>query len=379
MAIPGGKGEWVIGTIPSRNSVNRAPSAHPGVPPPPRRPVGSLSAMKAKFEPVPLPSLSPGELTADRLDPLLRDWASSPPLRALAAASGWAWPQAPDTASLLTELAGLSKDWDFRARKGTGTERNFIGAESAEVNGRVVGEDLAVAAASALGLVRATPAGAQSFSHLVVLSGLARACVNRTSHAADLLRGGLRAGSTVVLGAHRELGGQEPQQAREQGWGDLFDEADVVAAATRRAFGLGDPEQAAQSGPRLPRWDDALWAACARYRWKDVDVVIAPSGEPGTRRANTAEQLHYWADLAGIGSSDRVLLLTTQIYVPFQEFVGLRLLGLARGCSVSCRGVDPASSVLPPADFSGRSYLQEIRSALLAARELLAAARQVAG
>jgi hypothetical protein len=333
--------------------------------------------MKAEFDPVPLPSLSPGELTADRLDPVLRRWASSPPIRALAAASGWTWPERPETAELLTELAGLSKDWDFRARKGSGTERNFLGAQSAEVNGRVVGEDLAIAAATALGLVRAAPVPAESFSHLVVLSGLVRACVNRTSHAADLLGGGLRAGSAVVLGAHRELAGQEPRQAREQGFGDLFDEADVVVAATRRAFGLGDPGQAAESGPRLPHWDDALWEASARYHWKDVDVIIAPSDKAGTR-ANTAGQLHHWADQAGIGRGDRVLLLTTQIYVPYQEFVGLRLLGLERGCSVSCRGVDPASSVLPPADFTGQSYLQEIRSALLAAGELMAAAQQAA-
>jgi hypothetical protein len=331
---------------------------------------GQALAMAPTFAPVPLPSLAPGDLTASRLDPILRDWASSPPVRELAAASGWDWPASPQTADLLARLAELSGDWDFRRR----AERNFIGSAPAEVNGRIVPEDLITDAAAALGLVRAAPLPDVGFTHLVVLSGLVRACVNRTQYAADLLRAGLRAGSTAVLGAHRKLGGQEPEQARQQGLGELFDEADAVLAATRLAFGLGDPERAEESGPRLARWDDKLQGASARYHWKDADVIIAPSREPSTRRANTADQLHAWANLAGIDPSDQVLLLTTQIYVPFQQLVGLRLLGLEHGCGVYCCGVDADSSALPAAPFSGRSYLQEVRSALLAASELMAAA-----
>jgi hypothetical protein len=41
--------------------------------------------------------------------------------------------------------------------------------------------------------------------------------------------------------------------------------------------------------------------------------------------------------------------------------------------------VDAEGSFLPGASFSGRSYLQEIRSALSAASELMAAARQAEG
>ncbi len=104
-------------------------------------------------------------------------------------------------------------------------------------------------------------------------------------------------------------------------------------------------------------------------------MLIAPSGAPD-RRVNTVDQLRYWASGNGIGREDRALLLTTQIYVPYQQFGGLQVLGIERGCGVYCCGVDAASSYLPAASFSGRSYLQEIRSALRAAAQLLAAARQ---
>lgn len=342
------------------------------------------TAQQPAFEPVPLPSLPPGELTCERLDPVLREWASSPPLRALAEASGWEWPSCPDTAELLTRLTDLSgggddpsSGWDFRARLG-GKERNFIETAPAEVNGRIIPEDLIKAAAQALGLVEATPVPAEQFTALVVLSGLVRACVNRTRHAADLLRNGLQADTAVVLGGHRQLGGQEPAQAKELGLGEVFDEAEVVVAATRQAFSLA-PAEKVQSAAHLPAWDDALWAASARYRWPGVEIVIAPSSEPSARRVNTQDQLRHWGGLAEIGHTDRVLLLTTQIYVPFQQLVGLRVLGLERNCRVYCCGVDAASSFLPGKTFSGRSYLQEIRSALRAAAALMKAARDTEG
>jgi len=332
---------------------------------------------QARFEPVPLPSLAPGELTAARLDPVLREWVSSAPLRALASAAGWEWPSRADTGELVRELARLSADWDFRGRGG-GVERNLIGGQAALEAEREIPGDLVIAAASALGLVNATPIPPESFTWLVVLSGLARACVNRTRHASAVLRDGVQAGSVAVLGGHRELSADEKVLAKEQGFGELFDEAQVVLAATEQSFGLDGEPESEVSGPRRNDWDSELRTASARYRWPTVEVLIVPSGQPD-RRVNTEDQLRYWAARNGIGRDDRVLLLTTQIYVPFQQLVALRVLGIERGCAVHYCGVDARSSFLPALSFSGPHYLQEIRSALLAADTLMTAAREASG
>ena len=74
------------------------------------------------------------------------------------------------------------------------------------------------------------------------------------------------------------------------------------------------------------------------------------SGQPD-RRVNTEDQLRYWAARNGIGRDDRVLLLTTQIYVPFQQLVALRMLGIERGCAVHYCGMDAGSSYLPARSF----------------------------
>lgn len=321
---------------------------------------------------MPLPAGEAGRYAPAALDAALRGWATSEPVRALAAASGWRWPAERDTLALLGRLAELSADWDFRRDR----ERNLIERAPADVNGREMQDSLIIAAARALGLVDAVTVTGRRFSHMVVLSGLVSACVNRTHRAAELLRGGLAADAVVVLGAHRELGGAEPQQAADSGLGDLTDEAEVIVAATRKAFGLGRP-QAQESQPLAdPGQPAAFHAAWARYQWPSVEVVIAPSGEPGRRRANTADQLRHWAGPAGIGHEHSLLIVTTQIYVPYQHLESLRTLGLERGCGVYSCGVDAASALLPrTTPFGGRDYLQEIRSALRAAAGLLRAAR----
>jgi hypothetical protein len=328
---------------------------------------------KRAFAPVPLPAGASGRYDPAVLDPALREWATSEPVRALASASGWRWPGERDTLALLDRLAELSADWDFRRSR----ERNLIENAPAMVNGREVPDALAIAAARALGLVDAVTVTDREFSHLVVLSGLVSACINRTHRAAELLRGGLAADAVVVLGAHRELGPAEPRQAADAGLGDLTDEAEVIVAATREAFGLGRPQTVAEPRrPADPGQPTAFHAASARYQWRSAEVVIAPSGEPDRRRANTADQLRYWARLVGIGREHDLLIVTTQIYVPYQHLETLRVIGLERGCRVYSCGVDAANALLPrAAPFGGRDYLQEIRSALRAAATLLRAAR----
>ncbi len=294
-------------------------------------------------------------------------------MRALAAASGWEWPTEKTTLGLLRELAQRSVDWDFRKNR----ERHFIEAVPAEVNGRLIPDSLVINAARELGLVDSVPVTKSEFSYLLVLSGQAAACVSRARYAAELIRGGVRPDSVVLLGAHRQLVGAESEQAAEAGLGHFADEAGVILAAARQAFRLGPPLSSEETRPAPdPEQRATLYAASARYRWPAAEVVIAPSDMPEARRAKTGDQLQYWADAVGLNSEHDVLIVTTQINVPYQHLVAGLVLGLGCDAAVYCCGTDAGSSLPSVRDLAGRDYLQELRATLRAAFRLLRLAHQ---
>lgn len=319
-----------------------------------------------------LPTLPVGRLDPAAAPAAIAAWASSAPMRTLADASGWTWPDAASPAELLAGLVERSADWDFRGRRakevGSPVERGSMPTGAALVNGREVPDDLIVTAAAELGLVDGVPPRpAEPFTHLVILSGAVRACVNRARYAAGLLRAGvIEAGTVVALTAHRPLGAAEQDQAAELGLGSPDSESAALVEAVRQAFGLGAPEldeSAPDEGPQ-----EARLARTAAYRWPGVEVFSVPATGG---RATTADQLVWWRDRAGLGPADRVLLVTTQIYVPYQHLVAIRLLGLPTGTAVWTTGVDAETAAVPTRQFTGADYLQEVRSALTAAGQVV--------
>jgi hypothetical protein len=152
------------------------------------------------------------------------------------------------------------------------------------------------AAAAALGLAdRQTPAY-ESYDHVLVLGGGVRTMVARADLAATVLRRGVRASKVAGLGSVRPLENQ---------------------AVIARDLGL----------PECPTEGDA------------VDTLIG------------------WAELVQPDPQGaRLLLVTTDIFVPFQHCDALRLLTLPYGCVVDTIGFRTA-----PAPFQ---TLQEVRSAV---------------
>jgi hypothetical protein len=312
----------------------------------------------------------------------LEGWVRSEAMRRLATASGWSWPEGP-LRTTLAELASQSADWDFRRRG----ERHGLTSMVAEVRGNVLDEGMIRAAATELGLAGGRSVTG-SFSHVVVLGGMALACLRRTREAARLVDQ-LGVSRVAMLTAHRPLAGTEPADALEAGWGALQLESEAAEAAVRDVFGL----------PSRPDSEEAWWwesdlsevpvdvapvewrrrRSWAHRRWRmsglDVEVIVAPSGEPSARRTNTADQLGFWARLAAIGRSHHLLLVTTDHYVPAQHFEAIRAVGLEVGCGVTTCGVEWVST----GPYQGAAYLQEIRSALLAAVRLVDAADEAEG
>ncbi|AVT36179.1 hypothetical protein [Plantactinospora sp. BB1] len=325
------------------------------------------------YQPVPLPS-GAGATSRDDLVAGLTGWARSRPLRDLVAAFGAELPDRLAPAKLLGWLDDFSaRHWDFRSRNGA-VERDEV-VETA-LDPAVA--ELVRSAAGALGLAGPRPVPGRRYDHLLVLGGLARSCLQRTAYAARLVdTGAVEAGEIAALGSFRPLRPAELHRLhvpadRHRMRLDGGYEVDAMDLGIRAAFGCPTAVEQRRSAGGIDHrsWSVAVYRPPGR---PVVRVLAAPSTEPATRRAHTSDTYHFWAAELGPSAGDRVLVLTSQIYVPFQHCDAIRTLTLGYGCQVDTVGLDPAAlSGYGPAEPLGADrYLQEIRSAIRSIGNLL--------
>jgi len=298
----------------------------------------------------------------------IETWSNNAALDALVSGFGGRIPEG-DTTQRLEWLDEFSaRHWDFRG----GRERNL--ARRAEFNEATT--NLIIDVAGALGLTSSTPPMSRSYTHLLILGGLVRACLLRPRFAADLLTNGLAVGSVSALSAYRPLWGDEVELVETLGQPEKSNEMEVMEAGLIAAFELEhsvDEELHEEPGVEFAT------ALIRTWRAGDVPIrlVIAPSPEPNIRRANTADTYAYWADrCVHLGPADSVLLVTSSIYLPYQHSDAVRMLALPHGCSVETVGIDFSDSRLGALrqSFTPANYLQEIRSAIRGVRALHIAA-----
>ncbi|MEU4339124.1 hypothetical protein AB0F59_31510 [Micromonospora lupini] len=302
---------------------------------------------------------------ADQITADVRAWVDSTPLRGLVRHFGGHWP-AGDLPEVLRFLDDFSaRHWDFRQ----GRER----PDAREPTFDASTSRLVLDAAATLGLVRATPPARPAYAHLVVLGGLAHACVRRVAYAAHLLRTGLRVtGEVAVLGSFRPLSEWERATLADAGLPPDETEVDVLDTAVRQVFGVTAPTEQAgvDAGHPHHSWSSRT---CRPRGLPAVRVLAAPSSEPHRRRAHTADTQRFWAEHVRLAPGDEVLMVTAPIYVPFQHCDALRTLAVPYGCAIETVGVDPTLAdlaVLPEQTLTPGRYLQEIRSTIRSMRVL---------
>jgi hypothetical protein len=201
-----------------------------------------------------------------------------------------------------------------------------------------------------------------------VLGGGVRTMLARSGLAARVLDQGVRARTVAGLGSVRPLENQA-QLARELGVPECPTEGDAVDVGLRLAFGLADlPDDRSGVSDIGEPW----WIRSYRRHLPVVHVLAAPSTRQGVR-ANTGDTFIGWAELVEPDPAGaRLLLVTTDIFVPFQHCDAIRLLTLRYDCFVDTIGFDTAADqwVSTPETFQ---ILQEVRSAVRSMQALYSA------
>ena len=287
----------------------------------------------------------------------IRGWATSPALAELVEQFGGSVPDGP-TEAVLDRLAEFSRVWDFRAgvRERFDTARVDYGPE---LDGRLR------TLIHALGLGGLDRPAVERYDHVVVLGGGIRVTLGRADYTARLLAGGLCTRTLAGLGSLRWRDDREHRESIRLGLGTVETEADMMTVSLRRFLDLAEPT-AVRTGDG---WWHRIWAD-PRPGVEEVHVLAAASTRPPLR-ANTADTLVGWAEHVHTPTpADRVLLVTNDPYVRHQHCDAVRLLGGRYGCGIETLGFDDAAMRAWGRPLSTTELLQEVRSAVLAMRNL---------
>lgn len=319
--------------------------------------------MTLRYEPVPLVGT-----TSDPVADTAR-WLASDPLHDLvdvfAGKQDWLTGPVETLADRLEALDAFTDQWDTRQ----GRERNQAG----ELELSRMQEEVVIAAAVALGHTGARTPRFTHYEHVLMLGGLVRACLSRPAYAARLVDSATVSADTfTALGGHRPFVGDEFVHAAANGLPDVAEEYEALDIGTRRAFNLGEPHSVEGETSELV---GGTWGvrSYSDSRGLTIHVAAAPSTQPASRRADTADSYEFFATkIARLRAGQRLLMITTPIYVPPQHIAGVRMLALPYGVEIDTVGTVPSDA--KPADplpYSATKYLLEVRATVRALRHLI--------
>lgn len=283
--------------------------------------------------------------------------------------------------------------FDFRSRDGSAYRERSEAVEGdldADTRARVVDH------ATALGLVEPERPAHDSYDMTLVLGGGFRSPLLRSRYAAHLEQQGVGLGEISLLGSPRFLITNEPAEkpVTSQYAPDATDELDLMVAAASLELDL-DPQP-----PTFLCGCASASVICPNWPYSDgpggADVPPEYTHERATRmlshdgrvrgaaisahtsrppyRPDTSDTFALWVRYADPVPGQRVLVVTTQVFVPFQGFDGMRRLYLPHGLEVDTVGFGADWGDRP---LTAEYLLQETLSAIRSARRLLTAAVQI--
>lgn len=289
---------------------------------------------------------------------LVAEWLSAPALRSIVENAGGEWPASGELRDRVAQLHSFSERWDFRR----GGERLAIRVEQLGLDERRLMTD-----AAELGMASASPPRLRHYDHALVMGGTALASINRVRRLAELRAAGLRVDRQTALTALRPVEDDERRiAASQEDFGTLVDgaevEFDVLVAAFARYFG---------GKPQVERSDSDRTDVASARAIIDSSLVLAAPSEDSARRANSSD--NYRVYTRRIRDGDRVLIVTSSVYLPYHHFLAVLGLGSQRPLTIDATG-------FPPEWMGGvltgpHNVLQELRSGFFGALTLLDSVR----
>ena len=312
-----------------------------------------------------------GESDADNFFEKIKEWIFTSEFIVLMQAYGKIGVQENSLKSQINELIEFSTRWDFRGKQINEIAKNSENARwtISDFGFSSQQKEKVMKAANKLGLIGCTTPSKKEYDYILVLGGARMSCLFRMKYAKQICDiYGIKTKSIIGLTCMRKVMDTE-REATDTYAADAKTEFDLMRAAFLNVFGKSPLEY------KEEYINENLNSSWARevYQIHDMSITLlaAPSEEPEKRRANTSDTFAFFMNRLQVENKSNILLITSQIYVPYQQLEAVRMLGITYKHSLETIGFPNEWSASLHGLQKPENYLQEIRSVLQSAGRLI--------
>ena len=312
--------------------------------------------------------------TTEKIKESIECWLNSPELTALVTAFGGEIPEDLDVTERAKWLLLFSDNWDYRRKQKTKDAKTGEAARWLVNNEAVTPrqEKVVLENVEKLGLKGISEPLLEQYDYIIALGGARMSCLFRPKYVKEVIdKRGFSTKAVVMLSGMRTVSESE-RMATDTYAPGAETEFDLINVGSERVFGLQreyTEERYCSVNP------NSSWAV-RKYADPKYDFpvlsVSGPSSEPEKRRANSADTFCFFAEKQQIQPESKVLLITSQIYVPYQQMEAVRTWAIPNNLYVETVGFPTEwNDSKQQGMMLAANYLQEVRSTIQAINRYL--------
>ena len=296
-------------------------------------------------------------LRSDELADIVKSFGENVPLRY-------------STIELAEWMLEFSDHWDYRANQRNAQEHSTGEAARWLITneGITAPQEKAVKKGiEPLGLAGIEQPMKERYDYIFALGGARMSCLYRPKYACQLVEEkGLAPKAVVMLSGMRVV--SETERAATDTYApEAKTEFELINAGAEQVFSLPKEYWEERYVHQNP---NRAWAVRTydtdQYNYQIISIS-GPSSDPENRRANSADTFRFFCEKYRIEKGSSILLVTSQIYVPYQQMEAIRTWAMPNDVYVETIGFPTTwNNSRQQGMMTTANYLQEIRSMIQA-------------
>ena len=305
-------------------------------------------------------------------------WLYSNELKNIVKAFGGTFPKTSNRYETAKWLLKFSECWDYRNHQKQARDKKTGENARWQISSSKITEAQKSAVINgiyALGLIGIHRPSKTDFDYIVALGGARFSCLYRPRYMYKLITEyGITAKAAVLLSGMRPISESE-RLATDTYAPNAATEYDLINAGGEQSFELPANYREEIYHHENPNKSWAVRTYDTPANVLPLFSLSGPSSDPEKRRANSADTYQFFLEKFNVKSGQKLLLITSQIYVPYQQIEALRTLAVPNGLYIETVGFPVEWSNQLQGMMEPANYLQEIRSTIQAINRYLDAVK----